>query len=191
MTLPTRLRVVAHRLLEDEGPEALTVRRLAAAADVAPMSIYNHFGSKDGVVDQLVRDGFEELRDAVVAIPDGDDPLDDIRRAARAYRGLAMRRPHLYALMFERNSEQIELSETSLVMATASFSALVDRVRTAQSAGRIVADDATALADQLWAVVHGLVTLELHGFGFVDDREATFDATVDTVLRGLRPGAVS
>lgn len=186
-----RLRAVAHRLLDDEGPDALTVRRLAAAADVAPMSIYNHFGSKEGVVDQLVRDGFTELRAAVAAIDTTADPLDDIRRAAVVYRRLALARPHLYALMFERTIPRFELSPASAAIAAASFEALVDRVRIAHDAGVVHGVDAVAIANQLWAVVHGLVTLEMHGFGFVADNTAVFDATVDTVLRGLRTPAVS
>ena len=33
----------AAELLEQEGPDGLSVRRIAAAAGVAPMGVYNHF----------------------------------------------------------------------------------------------------------------------------------------------------
>jgi AcrR family transcriptional regulator len=32
-------------ILETEGPDALSVRRIAATAGVAPMGVYNHFKS--------------------------------------------------------------------------------------------------------------------------------------------------
>ena len=35
----------AGRLLSNEGPEALSVRRIATDAGVAPMCVYNHFES--------------------------------------------------------------------------------------------------------------------------------------------------
>ena len=40
-------------LLAEEGPEALTVRRIANAAGVSTMNVYSRFGSKDGVVEHL------------------------------------------------------------------------------------------------------------------------------------------
>src|SRR6202161_3568143 len=51
-------------LLETEGPEGLSVRKIAAAAGVAPMGVYNHFESKFGIVEALFIQGFERLRDA-------------------------------------------------------------------------------------------------------------------------------
>ena len=51
-----RLVAAAFHLLEAEGPEALSVRRVAAEAGVAPMGVYNHFeGGKNGVVDAIFR----------------------------------------------------------------------------------------------------------------------------------------
>lgn len=41
-------------LLESEGPESLSVRRIAAAANVAPMGVYNHVESKFGIVETLL-----------------------------------------------------------------------------------------------------------------------------------------
>ena len=53
----------ASELLEQEGPDALSVRRIAAAAGVAPMGVYNHFASKFGIIDALFMDGFGRLSD--------------------------------------------------------------------------------------------------------------------------------
>ena len=51
----------AAEILETEGPDGLSVRRIAAAAGVAPMGVYNHFESKFGIVEALFIQGFERL----------------------------------------------------------------------------------------------------------------------------------
>src|SRR5277367_4691180 len=48
-------------ILETEGPDGLSVRRIAAAAGVAPMGVYNHFESKAGIIEALYIQGFARL----------------------------------------------------------------------------------------------------------------------------------
>ena len=55
------LLAAAHDLLATEGPAALTVRRIAAAAGMSTMNVYSRFGGKDGVLDELFIDGFRRL----------------------------------------------------------------------------------------------------------------------------------
>jgi AcrR family transcriptional regulator len=185
-TLPARLNAVAHQLLDEEGPDALTMRRLAAAAQVAPMSIYNHFGSKDGIIDQLVRDGFEALRVALTRIDRTEVAAADLREGCLAYRALALARPHLYSVMLERAIPGYTPTPSCMEVAGTSFDVLVEQVAAGQRSGQLIDGDPVELAERLWATIHGLITLELHGYGFVEDREAHYLATVDTVLRGLR-----
>ncbi|MGH3855747.1 MAG: TetR/AcrR family transcriptional regulator, partial [Pseudonocardiaceae bacterium] len=53
----------AERLLNHLN--ALAVRDIAARAGVAPMGVYNRFGSKDGILNALLQQGFDELAAAV------------------------------------------------------------------------------------------------------------------------------
>ena len=75
-------------LLETEGPDALSVRRIAAAAGVAPMGVYNHFESKSGIVEALFIQGFERLGEAMVALAQIADPLEALLEGGRRYRAL-------------------------------------------------------------------------------------------------------
>src|SRR5271165_4380394 len=83
----------AGEILETEGPDGLSVRRIAAAAHVAPMGVYNHFESKFGIVDALYIQGFQRLREALVTIADIQDPYEALREAGRRYRALALAHP--------------------------------------------------------------------------------------------------
>jgi hypothetical protein len=55
------------------------------------------------------------------------------------------------------------------------------------AAGVIAEGPLTDTAQILWASVHGWVSLELLGIGFVEDQDAVFDRAYTALLRGLRP----
>ena len=92
----------AAEILETEGPDGLSVRRIAAAAHVAPMGVYNHFESKYGIVEALFIQGFERLSEAMAPIADIPDPYEALREAGRRYRALALAHPMVYQVMFLR-----------------------------------------------------------------------------------------
>ena len=78
------LLAAAHRLLAEDGPSALTVRRLAAAAGVSTMNVYSRFGGKDGVVEELFVDGFRRLSAQMAHAPVTDDPFADLSAVGTA-----------------------------------------------------------------------------------------------------------
>ena len=55
----------------------------------------------------------------------------------------------------------------------------------AAAAGAITAAQPSEVAQQIWSTVHGAVALELKDLVLTPDPEATYRATVDTILRGL------
>jgi AcrR family transcriptional regulator len=182
----------ALHLLEEEGPEGVSVRRVAAAAGVAPMGVYNHFEGKNGLIDAVFRLGFttltEEMADlASGAEPGGADPLDVLREGFRRYRALALEHPRTYELMFLRSVPGYEPSEESKQVATESFATYVRTVDRAMQLGVLVGDDAGSLAQVMWAACHGAVALEIAGICLVADMGDVYDDLVDGLLRGFSP----
>ena len=51
----------ALRLFKDKGFKETSIKSIAEAAEVSPVSIYNYFGSKDNLVALCVNDLFEEI----------------------------------------------------------------------------------------------------------------------------------
>ncbi|HEX3333698.1 MAG TPA: TetR/AcrR family transcriptional regulator [Acidimicrobiales bacterium] len=174
-------------LLETEGPDALSVRRIAAAAGVAPMGVYNHYESKAGIVEALFIQGFERLAEALGTIADIQDPEDALREGGRRYRALALAHPMVYQVMFMRAVPGFEPSDHALEIASSAFNALEAAVQRAMAAGVLAEASPTETAQLVWSSHHGWVSLELMGMGFVEDQEAAFDHLCTTVLRGLRP----
>ena len=184
--METALLDAAADILDTDGPDALSVRRIAAAAGVAPMGVYNHFQSKNGIIEALFIRGFERLRDALATISDITDPYDALREGGRRYRALAVAHPKVYELMFLRTIPGFEPSEHAIEIAAGAFDALVAAVRRAMAAGVIAEADPTETAQIIWSNVHGWVSLEL--MGLVEDQHDTFDRGCACVLAGLRPG---
>jgi AcrR family transcriptional regulator len=180
------LLAAAEAVLVRDGPGGLTVRAVAAEAGIAPMSVYNRLGGKDGLVGALLIKGFDRLRAAIEA---GQEPdmLARLRACGMRYRAFALANSHFYAIMFEdaipRERDSAEVEEH----AAACFGALVRIVELASAARAISAPEPFEAAQQIWSAVHGAVALELKGLLPTPDPEASYRALIETLIRGLSP----
>jgi AcrR family transcriptional regulator len=173
----------ARELLDEGGPAALGVRDIASRAGVAPMGVYKRFGSKNGIIDELFRQGFEELAAAVGAVR-GEDVLAMIADGMDRYRDFALRNPAVYRLMFDTPVPDYTPSAAALVAARDAFDRLVSAVRLGVAARIITPGDPVEIAQRFWAACHGSVSLQLCGIGFVTDYDSHYAELVQTLLRG-------
>jgi AcrR family transcriptional regulator len=151
-------------LLSKEGAEALTVRRIAAAAGCSTMGLYSRFGGKDGVVEHLFVEGFQQLSGAVEAARPTSEPGVDIRACARAYRQWALDNATQYLVMFGGAVPGYEPTDEAKAVSHACFESLVRQMKRAQELGIMRTDtDAESIAEVIWATMHGHVMLELVG----------------------------
>ncbi len=174
-------------LLEHEGPGALSIRHLCATAEVAPMSVYNHFSSKSGVVDALCRRGFDRLYDALETAHRLSDDEAALRAGLVIYRALALDRPATYQLMLMRSIPGHEPSERAMTSAEQAFAQLVRAVQRMMDSGRFAQGDPREIAQRIWAACHGWISLELFNIGFSDDASVGYDGLVDLLIAGLHP----
>ena len=177
----------ARALLEKEGQEALTIRRIAAAAGGSTMNVYSRFGGKDGVIDALLIEGFEALSGVIHRIHATVDPLADLERCAQRYREFALAHRSQYELMFDRAIPGYEISERAKQTAAAALQALSDRVERAMDTGIIRIGDPMHTATMFWSACHGPVSLEMK---FVGDPSTNWGQVhrglMNAVINGLR-----
>lgn len=159
-----RLTDLAARLLDEEGVAALTLRQLATRAGTSTMAVYTLFGDKRGLLAAVYEQGFARLGAALQAEgAQHDDPLERLAALGRAYRTAALAFPRVYALMFSDPQPEFEPGPQERAVADATFAPLVDAVARCQATGALVGDDAERTALHLWAVAHGMVSIELAG----------------------------
>jgi AcrR family transcriptional regulator len=147
----------ALRLLEERGPGALRIRDLAEAAEQSTMGVYTHFGSKQGLLEQLYLHGFRRLEERLSSVPSDGQGRQELLSFALAYRTFALDSEALYGLMFERATPDFVPSDASRLAGLATFEMLVARV----ADWRPDLTDPAADSHLIWATMHGLVTIEL------------------------------
>ena len=153
----------ASALLLAEGPGALTMRRVAGVVGCSTTVLYTMFGGKEGLADALYREGFERLRRRLEATDTDPDPLGRLRALAHAYRDSALAERGYYGVMFQQAIPGFRPSSASLTVAGASLHVLARAVGAAMEAQALAPGDPQAVAEVLWAAVHGVVSLELAG----------------------------
>ena len=183
-----RLLESAALLLDEEGPEALSARKVATAAGVSTMAVYTHFGGMPALVREIVAEGFRRLYDHVGSLPQSHDTVADLIELAFAYRANARENPHLYSVMFGATSlGGYRLAPQEHASGLYTFTVLSGAVGRAMAAGAIGAGDPDRVAQQLWAAMHGYVMLELAGLNLVssDPVEEVFRPLLTSLLEGL------
>jgi AcrR family transcriptional regulator len=147
---PSRLaQIVAagRRLLEEQGPEALSMRNVAAEIGIRAPSLYEHVADKRALENAIVAAGLEEQGAAMTAAMAGaDDPLT---AAAGAWRTWALDHPHVYRLINARDLDR-DVPEVG------------EAERLAGEPIRALTGGDLASARVIWAFAHGMTMLELN-----------------------------
>jgi AcrR family transcriptional regulator len=185
-----RLLATARDLLLEQGLAGFSMRKVAAACDLSATAIYRHFEDKDALVSAAVQEGFRIFAGYLREALDQPTPLARLRSAGQRYFDFAEDHPRYYALLFMTPSEELglmKLHEDARREASESFQFLVDRVMDCQREGVLRAGDPRAQAACVWASLHGLASLALHGRLSVDQAtlELLQEQQLDAVVSGL------
>ena len=100
------------RILESEGPDALSLRAVAREAGVSPAAPYHHFKDKCELLDAVASDGWRMLNQAVTeARAKEADPLAAMTEIGVAYVCFAREHPALYRIMYRSACDQAKMPE--------------------------------------------------------------------------------
>jgi AcrR family transcriptional regulator len=148
----------ARDLFAREGYERVTMRAVADAIEYSATTIYNHFEDKDDLVRALCEADFSRLLGALQQQPAPKDPIEWIRQLGRAYARFALGFPNHYRFMF-MTPQKMEHPKEPESPGTRSFGLLRAAVAQAVESGLFGDDDADAMAQVLWANIHGAASL--------------------------------
>jgi AcrR family transcriptional regulator len=139
---------VARRVLEAEGADALTMRRIGDELSIKAPSLYKHFPNKAAIELVLVEQALAEMGRALHDSIRGRARARAERRLLDTYRAVALGNPNLYRLATVGPLRRDDLLPRLEEWAGEPFF--------------LVAGDAH-LAQALWSAAHGMVILELDG----------------------------
>ncbi len=156
----TQLVEAAARILAEEGPSALTSRRLAAEIGASTMAVFSRFPTMTEVRWAVREEAFARLDARLDAVPASDDPVADLVAAGAVFFASGVANPHLYRAMFlDPPPEDDDLG-------AGTFDRLVALVRRGMAAGRFPAARESLVpvwAAQMWSMRHGMVTMTVAG----------------------------
>lgn len=186
--LKQRLLDAASVRISREGASSLSLRSVAGEAGTTTAAVYSLFGDKQALVAAVVGEGFRRFAEALDAVPRTENPRADLLALGVAYRQYAIAQPHFYLAMFDRpqvvsgrygadNDACGEGAGHEEGAAAPTFEVLVDAAARAMGSE---AGEARSVATYLWALAHGLVSLELNGLlaGSAAEREEAYIVTL-------------
>ena len=154
----------AAEAVAEQGFEALSMRAVATHLGAAPMALYNHFATKDELVDALL----DRVLARFAPSPATGDWTDDLRRFAVAHRALLVHHPWAVAPLFSRPSPGLAA------------------VRIGESALEILARGGVTGGDAV-AAFSGIIALNYGWSSFTTARDRA-GADVGAMLAAIPPG---
>lgn len=176
----------AHKLVQEEGYEGLTIRKLAKRVGYAPMSVYSYFADKQDILFALAEDAFQTLARRIEQHT-SDDPIEALQAVMTEYAAFGLGNPNEYRTVFmtEKTRPPEGRSFEEMHEGNPAMKALIGRVEACVAAGKLQGD-ARAIATMLWAVAHGtislLITFPFYPFG---DPQAFVKRMCDSSLAAL------
>jgi AcrR family transcriptional regulator len=149
----------ASSLLAETGDASqLTLRAVARRVGIAATSVYLHFRDTEELVGAVIERRVPELGAVITAAREGiGDPCAALAAGSRAYCNYGLEHPGYYRVLFQVTMVQRPGSEGGPHL----WAALVRDVRLCLQ-HRNVEDEAEAVAQLLWAGLHGMVSLRIN-----------------------------
>jgi AcrR family transcriptional regulator len=154
----------ARRLLDREGAEAVTMRRVSKAVGITPMAVYRHYADRASLLNALADEGFAELTAELEGRRFSGNIEKRLTEMADIYLDHALENPRLFELMFLQPREgarkfpqdfKAGLSPTANLM--------VKVIEEGIQSGYFREDDAWDITFEMGALSHGLIMLYLGG----------------------------
>lgn len=186
-TLRSDLIEAARQLVQEEGYDGLTIRKLAKRVGYAPMSVYSYFADKQAILMALAEDRFALLARRIKENT-SDDPLEALRAVMTEYAAFGLGNPNEYRIVFmtEKTRPLDGMTFAEMDESNPALQAFLSRVEACIAADKIKGDP-FAIATMLWSIAHGtislMITFPFHEFG---DRDAFLKRMCDFALAGLQ-----
>lgn len=152
-------------MLEEQGLEGLTLRKLAARVGVSHAAPEHHFPTLRHLMTAFAVEGFRlfaaSMREAMATAP--DDPAEQLRAASRGYLNFARSRPHLFRLMFTAN--RLDWDDPALGPPANAAHAVLEAISlpVAKRLNRDTPEGRAAVEQLVWSQIHGHAHLMIDG----------------------------
>jgi AcrR family transcriptional regulator len=150
----------ALEILEAEGPDAVSMRRVASTVGITPMAIYHHFPSREALLNHITDREFSKLLEYILAHPMRGNSEARLTWVMEGYVDYALDRPRVFDYVFSRpRAGARRFPKDFRARRSPTLNPVADTVAAAMEQGYLKKDDVWEIAFALWAHVHGYVML--------------------------------
>ena len=178
----------AERIVESEGLDALTVRRVADAVGTTTRAVYTLYGSKEALVVALGSHAFDLLRTRIEAQPVTTDPAADLVEAGGIFRRFAIEHPVLFRIGVQRTLPEPALAAGFREPRRHALAGLETRVGRLESAGLLGDYPVSEAVRAFHALCEGLAAMELRSLLPAGDEQRIWSEALTALVRGFSVG---
>ena len=149
------------KIIQEEGWQALSIRKIADAINYSVPVIYKHFENKEAIVEYFSKQGFNNLATHLQEAKDnGKDEIDQLRQIALGYWEFASTHTPSYRIMFGLGIPACETINSSDEM-KASSNMMLQAIEAVVSKYNNEQIDRHLKLKTFWSMLHGFVAIDL------------------------------
>ena len=179
-------------IIESEGFDAVSIRKVAKLAGYTEGNIYNYFDDKDSLVIELVQQGFQRIMKATMAqIEEGLSLEEQIIQRFIRYTKAAIEMPEYYKkMMLSENAKILEVTSVlndKTKEGKKGIDMLENMIKKGVDTGEFIDEDPALIAKIIWTANFGL-TLRLIVEKKSDEKEIVklVENQLKLIFKGLR-----
>ncbi|MEC3881738.1 TetR/AcrR family transcriptional regulator [Parapedobacter sp. 10938] len=174
------------QIVEEEGWEALSIRKIADAIEYSTPVVYKHFENKDAILEAFSREGYARLAAILTAAKASrTSPAEQLEAISEAYWQFAQEHPKHYQIMYglgiptcQMVRDIPEIRQVSELLHAA--------INEAIASGKNPDVDSHLKATTFWSILHGLVAMTIiAAHGGPEMARRTLDDAVQGFIKAL------
>lgn len=163
------------------------MRRVAKEIGITPMAIYHHFANRDSLLGAVVDQEFSQLAVYFNRASKGQSFENELMHIMDGYMDYALAHPRIFDYVFSNPRPGARrFPDDFRARHSPTLNPVADTIEKWIKAGKLKRDDVWEIAMEVWAHVHGYLTLYRGGRFHLD--EAEFRKLVHRSLRRLLHG---
>lgn len=157
----TKILNAALNIAQDEGWQALSMRKIADQIEYTAPIIYEYFGNKEGILMELTKKGYVILTKDICEARDKYEKAEDKMEAMWiAYWNFAFRHTEFYRLMY--GVDMVRCGDKSTMPETDSLYVILAEVIKTLFTKELVSEENICMKyHTYWSIIHGLISINL------------------------------
>jgi AcrR family transcriptional regulator len=181
---------VTLRILEKDGPEAVSMRRVASVVGITPMAIYRHFPSREDLLHCATESEFQRLAKLMEGVKGKGRAEAGLFKVMDRYLDYGFARPRLFDYVFcQPRKNARRFPDDFRARQSPTLNLVADILAEGMDRKEFRKDDEWEVALEVWAHIHGYLVLFRAGRFTLPEKQfrQLCHRSLRRLLNGLKP----